>query len=423
VTQNIDAYKSEEADSGFVAPDTNEVAAGRKAAHEGAVQLVGPWYRVADGFNEHVRRIAVALSRAGEHVHLQATNIAFLGDAPDEGVSDEVQKLALTDASSFRVSIQMTVYDQDRIRAALHVPENVGYAPAVVRHLRKQRVIYTVFERDDLPPGDGYLLRQAGQVWVACKDNAAAVVRAGVPEHQVKVIPCPYLPDDPLLALRGRKRKPGPPRFYHIGKWEPRKAQDNIVRAFLMAFKPGEAQLYLRCNPMNVAVDGYPLGPIAAIQRALDEAPIKANGWSGERPADLNAAIKVIDRPLPLPKLIELHSIGDVYVSLSRAEGFDMPAFDAKLAGNRLIYTETAARDFAAAPDHLVPRTGTVDAHPMYNWYGATYGDYDVAQAADAMRLAAADLFADYVPYERDLSDWSAPAVGQKMHRALKEIV
>jgi glycosyltransferase involved in cell wall biosynthesis len=417
----IDQYRSGELDTANIGPATNEVApGGRPANTQDSVLWVGPWFRIADGFNEHVRRAALALSRAGASVHLRATNITALGEPPDEGVSEEVCKLAEQDTGSYRYAVHQMVFNREGIRVALNVPENIGLPQVAIEHLRKQRIVYTVFERDDIPAEDGIVLAQAGQVWVACQDNADAVLRAGVPRERVHVVPCPFMPDDPLLALQGRTRKPGVPRFYHVGKWEPRKEQRNILKAFLLAFRPGEAQLYLRSSPMRVQLADYPSSPTEALAQLLEEPAVQAMGWTTRDPVALAQAIKIIEVPLALPKLIELHGACDVYVSLSRAEGFDMPAFDAKLAGNRLIYTQTAARDFAGEADIMVPRTGTLDAHPVYNWIGATYGDYDIADAVAAMRASAEAVRAG-APSPRDLSAWSLEQVGKKMHVLLTE--
>lgn len=364
--------------------------------------FVGPWGKKYDGFNEHVMRSAVSLSDAGETVQL-------IGRGPE--VSDDPHFAAAVDLSRTRVAsphtvVCMTIFDPDVFRRALQLP------PAC------NKVIYTVFERDKISVEEGEVLRRADQVWVACQDNAAALVEGGVPSAAVKVVPCPYREDDPLLGLRGRARKPGPPRFYHIGKHEPRKAQELIVAAFMRAFRPGEAELYLRCGRFKD--DGVPLASVAAL---LAASPSSAeNGWGRLTLDELFKSVVVLGRPLTEEGLLQLHAVGDVYVSLSRGEGFDMPAFDSKLAGKRLIYTETAARDFAGGDDVLVPRTGSMPTHPVYGWTDATYGRYDLDAASEAMVRTAAEVKSNARPVPLDMSRWSSPAVGRLMRSNLSEL-
>lgn len=366
------------------------------------VKFVGPWGKKYDGFNEHVRRCAVSLSRAGEEIEL-------IGPEPEE-VGDphlsEAELLSRNRVTDTRAAVFMTVFDPQTFKKAMSLP------------LSCRRVFYTVFERDNLSSEDVEDLLRADQVWVACRDNAAALKTAGFPASKVKVVPCPYFEGDPLLSLRGSVRRPGPPRFYHIGKWEPRKAQDRIVASFMSAFRPGEAELYLRCGKFK---EDSP--PAAAVVRLLTgSASASKNGWDKLSIEDVFKSIVVVDRTLSEQELLQLHEKGDVYVSLSRGEGFDMPSFDSKLAGKRLVYTETAAKDFAGPDDIVVPRTGTVAAHPTYGWAGATYGDYRIEDACLALRRAAAEVNNNIAPKPLDLTSWTSTAVGDLMRRNLEEL-
>jgi hypothetical protein len=234
------------------------------------------------------------------------------------------------------------------------------------------------------------------------------------------VVPCPHFPDDPHLALQGRQRKPGPTRFYHIGKWEPRKAQDRILEAFLLAFRPGQAFLSLRSSGLDHPVVAFPQSPHEALAKLIDRSDVRANGWTS---TNVMRSVRLYVQRLSEDQLMILHREGDVYVTLSRGEGFDMPAMDAKLSGNLLLYTPSGGpQDFAGDRDVLVPQTGMVRAHEMYEWQDTEYIDYSIDSAVAGMQLAArrAEVH-DRAPHV-DLAPFTAASVGARMRRYLDEL-
>lgn len=380
------------------------------------VGYYAPWENEADGFALHSRRSARALHMAGVPVHLRSAVPAQrdLGELPADVAP-------LLRASIGRYSAQ--VY-QVILNAAtawnLTTHKFLGEAElAAVNHCR---VIYTVWERDRVAPEIVQALNRVGQIWVACRANLAMLERCGVDAAKLRWVPMPCFPDDPHLALQGRARRPGVPRFYHIGKWEPRKAQSRIVEAFLRAFAPGDAQLMLKISGLRQAVDGFPATPAAAIKRLLLDPELQDKGWKLETSARY---ISVVDARLEAVQLRKFHELGDVYVSLSRGEGFDIPAFEAKLAGNRLVYTPSGGpQDYAASADYLVPATGAVRCHPMYHWEpDAEYIDYRTEDAVTAMRRAAADVRSGARAVTGVPPEFQAEAVGQMMRKNLSELV
>ena len=75
--------------------------------------------------------------------------------------------------------------------------------------------------------------------------------------------------------------------------------------------------------------------------------------------------------------MIELHGKNDVYVSASRGEGLDLPAFAAKLSGRLLAMTDSGGpRDFVNDGDILVPPCGLVTADT----------DYPLGEGCDLLR-------------------------------------
>lgn len=403
--------------------DRKQYTEGRPSDHPVGVMYNAPWEALADGFAEHARRCARALATTGCPVHLRSLTPHLV-----PGDEEQEQWLYrnfgdLAHASIGRYSVQCH-----------QVVPTEGLLYSMVRHrfltdeemraVNCTRVISTVWERSPVPAPDVDALNQVGQAWVACHANADLLASWGV-TTPIRIVPVPFYPNDPHLRLRGRTRRPGPPRFYHIGKWEPRKAQDQIVRAFLRAFQPGEAELYVKTSQFAPDLPEYP-EPTHCVRGIVEnDAQVKANGWTLTN--TMPQAVKIFQAKLPDTQLVALHGLGDVYVTLSRGEGFDMPAFDAKLSRNRMIYTPSGGpQDYAHATDYLVPTNGRVPCPVFYKWGdGATYLDFDVDAAADAMRHARADVLwghahepVDASPYDR----FTLAHVGQQMLGYLQEL-
>jgi len=390
------------------------------ADHERGVLYRGPWETYADGFCEHTRRSARALAMAGVPTHLRSISPKFRYPVGDERRIDrDFADLLNASIASYATQVIQTVPSDGSLSSL------VSYRNYPVEHqkyINERKAIYTVWERfSGLGSSDVRALNMVGQAWVGCEASATFLKEAGVDEKRLRVVPCPYMPGDPLQALAGRARRKGPVRFYHIGKWEPRKEQRNILGAFLMAFAPGEAMLLLKTSESAPYFDGYPVGPEAALHAWLKDERVKKKGWTI---ANITRGVFIIARRLTDEQMVDLHRKGDVYVSLSRAEGFDMPAFDSKLAGNLMVYTPSGGpQDFAMVEDIEVPATGRAPCHGFYKWHkDAMYLDYDIETAVVAMREAAELAKARTVASTVTPVEFSAERVGQRMAGYLREM-
>jgi glycosyltransferase involved in cell wall biosynthesis len=375
-----------------------------------------PWENEADGFALHSRRNARALHYAGVPVHLRSAAPSM---GPMEASPPEIAPLLHASIARYSAQVYQVILNA---AAAWNLTTHRFLSEQELAAVNHCRVIYSVWERDRVAPEIVEALNRVGQVWTASRQSLAMLQRSGVAAEKLRYVPMPYFPDDPHLALAGRARKPGVPRFYHIGKWEPRKAQPRILEAFLRAFKPGEAQLWLKISSLRVAIDGFPAGPFPVLKKLLLDPVLQDKGWNQET---INRYISVVDSRLEPAQLRTFHALGDVYVSLSRGEGFDIPSYEAKLSGNRLIYTPSGGpQDFAASTDYVVPYTGSVRCHPMYHWeLDAEYGDYRVEDAMQALQQAAADVRAG-TPYALGVPpSFQAEHVGKLMRANLTELV
>ena len=417
VVEQMAPYAQAEANVGFIMKE------GTPATHDRGVLFLGPWQKAGDGFSEHVRRQARALSLADVPVHLRAPAARVQETTKDErALMAAYQDLAMKSVGTYGAQVNMVVPHSDYltklVRGSLR-----HYSVDQQAHINAHRAVYTVWERQaGMSPGDVAAFNACGQAWVASNQAKALLANSGV-ETDTRVFPCPFFPDDPHLAFNERERSRGPVTFYHVGKWEPRKAQHQMLGSFLRAVKPGEALFVLKTSSRFPVTDGeYPDSPADSLAHWLDnDAAVRANGWSRE---SINRGVILIASFISEEKMLALHRTGDVYLTLSRGEGFDMPAFDAKLSGNLMVYTPSGGpQDFAGELDQRVESTGTVPADPFYDWpEDATYLDYDMDAAAAAIQAAMKEVRDGRRIRGVSLAGFEAHSVGAAMARALDEI-
>lgn len=321
-----------------------------------------PWARHNVGWDILARAYARVMDSAGIDVRLY----------PPGGGHAE----AMAEVGRFARAVKRwDLYIYSDFFAAPHIMRQI-----INQHLRPERgprVFYSMFERRHVASSTAKLLSELTGVWVPCTANRDALHKAGC--SSAVWIPVPFFAEDPLLTLdppRSAKR------FYWIGAWEPRKAPEMLMRAFFEAFQPKDAaHLTLKTHLM---AQGWPSAEdVASILLPL-------NGWTL---SNWRSGITVEKRLFSGRQMIKLHASNDVYVSASRGEGVDMPAFSAKLAGRRVITTDSGGpRDFLGQHDILVPATGEVPTHPSYNWESnAMNADYRLSDLVAAFQRAASE--------------------------------
>lgn len=362
--------------------DNGVVTRGQPAKHHEVVQYVGPWSRLADGLGEHTRRSARALAQAGEIVHLVPPGME---QDVDPAVEAQVGDLMHVDAGSYRLRIIQGVLSNEFV--SKYVTHRF-MSPEGVTARNSATVLYVVAEHENGSADTARLLNRARMVWTSCERTRAMLEKSGVDSSRLHVVPVPYFANDPLITLRHRKRSPGVPRFLHIGKWEPRKAQHDMLGSFLMAFRPGEAQLVIKTRKYAPQFPSYPQSVGVSAGKWLETDRVKANGWTKD---NLFPHVRMVTDVVPAETLRAMYSWCDVYLSLAHGEGFDMPAFDAKIAGKRLVYTASGGpEDFATEGDIAVPSEGSEPVDPWYQWpTGSTWTKVTAEGCVDSLRRAA----------------------------------
>lgn len=251
----------------------------------------------------------------------------------------------------------------------------------LLRSFRAPRSFYTTFERTYIEPKLATMLRDLDGIWVPCRANQSVLEDAGVKSD---CIPFPFFPDDPHLKLEPISHEPKV--FYWIGRWEPRKAPDNLVRAFIRAFSPGQAKLRMKFSPIPWALSQW-LTFDQVVEQELAASYNSNRGWSK---SNVYENIEVIDKRLSVEEMVALHAEGDVYVTSSRGEGTDLPALQAKLSSRRVVATESGGpEDFLGPNDIKVPSDGLVAVDPAYGWGpGAMWTEYKLDALVEALQAA-----------------------------------
>lgn len=330
---------------------------------------------VFDGWSIASRAYARAMVAGGLDVRL--VDWKDRGDVADE-VRDELPRRALeppTDWDAHLFSCPLGSPEAHRAARTFELFHRLNRPP---------RLFYTMFERRRVQHAIVEELNRLEGCFVPCSSNYAALRAAGC--ETVTWFPYPYFDDDPHLSLPPPRREPK--TLLWVGRWEPRKAPHNLVRAFLTAFKPGEMSLVLKLGPTPWVRGAYP-EPENVIADSLLVDSVGGGAWTL---SSANDAIQVVRGKLSAAEMLALHARSDIYVSASRGEGIELGAFHAKLAGRRVVTTDSGGpMDFLGEDDAVVPAPDSVGA-PEYEWIwgeGAEYADYDVDDLAAAMQAVA----------------------------------
>jgi glycosyltransferase involved in cell wall biosynthesis len=346
-----------------------------------------PWMHPADGWSIASRAYARAMHLGGVDVFLRDWQRP--SDAPlDPEVIEEMTRVLVDPDHPVRVLNEQSAREHPPERIPLHVfscallgADKMSVLDSMAYNASSQsQAFYCVFERRHIEPLLIEKLNDLDGVWVQCRMNERVLRDAGV--EDVELIPYPFFGDDPHLLLDKPRREPR--HFYYIGRFEPRKAPDNVIRAFLRAFAPGESKLTIKTSPIP-HVSEYP-SAWSTIDAELLEQDVASRGWTPENVWD---DVRVVEGRLSAGEMVQLHAEGDVYVSASRGEGLDLPCWAAKLAGRRIITTASGGPEDFLDPevDVLVPATGLVPADPSYPWgEGADYVDYRLEDLVEAMQ-------------------------------------
>lgn len=417
-----------------LAPE-NYAAPGAAAQHATGALYQGEFETPSDGTAQAVRLHARALAQTGIPVLLRSfsstvvtaqgvvESVHLVGLPPE--VDTEVGPLTKTSIGKLRVSIKHLV-----VRSAEHLRQAIMPRGAIVSDpndldaqiklrdaIYGSTIVYSVWERDRIDESIARVLARVGQCWVPCDQNARMLVASGVPAEKVHVVPHPYSDDDLIHVCTQRHPNAhnGWKKFYSIGRWEPRKGFAELIEAFLAAFAPGDkASLTIKYSGTG-QWPGYPT-PAEALASAVARA---GGGWNM---ALAQQSVKLIDGRVKRSQIVGLHLENNIYVSSSHGEAWNLSAFDAKLAGNRLVHVPWGGTcDFADSKDDVPVKNELGSAHPSYRW------ESDAKWASFLTSELAWSLSRAMVPREfkrpEGFERYSMVAVGQRMRSLAESLV
>lgn len=400
-----------------------EAAPGDAALLSAAVLYQADWKPMADGLGRHSREQVRALAASGLPVILRSISTSggmlLDGDAGKE-VFDECGHLARTSASEVPISIrQLILHNATFMKDVIAPPAARLSGFELEKRVYESTIVYTSLERDRVGPEIAAVLRRCAAVWVPCKANQRAIIESGIDEAKVFVVPYPYDPSvgaSTVAAPRGSEvMVPDGLRFYSIGKWEPRKEQHRLIGAFLREFAPSErASLYLKTTEYGTGWQNYP-SLDQSVRFWVQDGTVKKKGWTADSVnkrvrIDLrklpNAdarytreqyedprfqhALSSVTRYAPPSTMLDIHRMNNIYVSASHGEAWELGAFDAKCAGNHLVYVGYGGpEDYAEPSDTRLSGTWEAPVHPSYGWEpDAKWQDYDINALGEALRAA-----------------------------------
>lgn len=207
------------------------------------------------------------------------------------------------------------------------VPE---YYPFFIRRESGKRIIgYTVWETDRIPRHWPALLNQCHKILVPCRLCQDVFVGSGI-TRPVDVVPhiavfTPSATSDFLGEI-----DPQCYVFYTIGAWIPRKAHELTIGAYLRAFSSSDNCLLV------VKTGKYDLS-LSRWRKFFFSTRRLASRL--QEPYKNPPRVRIISDLLSDAQIRALHRRGDCYISLTRAEGWGLGAFDAAAAGNPVIIT------------------------------------------------------------------------------------
>ena len=351
----------------------------------------GPWRKLEDGLGRHCRESAMALA---QWVPVRLESLSNQGMQLDEDLAPEVLRqvghLVNTSFSQTLLSVRMAALSTPQQLRGLLCPAGARISgPEYVTRVMKSTVFYTVFEWDRIDPEIAALMNELGGVWVPCQDNADTLVGSGVSAERVHVVPVPFswetCPTIWIAAPRGSEDVPDGKRFYHVGKWEPRKNQHVLVGAFLREFRPTErVSLEIKTSFFGNWED-YP-SPPQSLNVWANDPEVKSNGWTADL---INKRVRIIDAKVSDEWITKLHQRSNVYVSTGLGEAWDIPAFESQVAGNALVACGYGGpREYMRqSVDSIIMGEGMSLVPKAYGApHGARWGNYDINHLRGALR-------------------------------------
>lgn len=183
---------------------------------------------------------------------------------------------------------------------------------------------FTTFEANSIPKDWVGQCNRMDAIWVTSQWNARVFAESGVtvPIHTITA-------DANISAAMSAPSEKNPFTFFSSFQWSVRKNPQALIRAFCSAFD-GEKNVRLIIKTHKNF-------------RQTDSIESEVNRILADIKSTVRPTIKIITEMLDKSKLDQLHVMADCFVSLSHAEGWGIPAWQASTIGCPVIHTNYSA--------------------------------------------------------------------------------
>jgi len=218
--------------------------------------------------------------------------------------------------------------------------------------------------------------------------------------------------------------------FYSIFQWGERKNPKALLNSYYSSFgSKDDVILILKThltgnNKEHIDIEQRVIGVRNNIKRNNNDYP----------------KVMLVSNNLTEDQIAQIHIVGDVYLSTTRGEGWNLPAFDAALAGNHIIATNFSSHtDFIDTYDFFKYQIYNRVSYQLENCHGAgqlytsnqKWASVNVQEFSTRMKMVYEDWQKngkitlqnrrdDYVKYLK--TQYSYQQIGQKLLAILKEI-
>ena len=221
---------------------------------------------------------------------------------------------------------------------------------------------YNVWETTEYPKAFFNLIHKYDQFWVPTKWQKDNLVKQGYPEDKVKIVPEGI---DHEVFKPAAKKPADKFTFLLFGKWEYRKATEEIISAFLEVFK-----------------DHNDVELIASIDNAYKSETGKIIEEKLKHLKLTDNKIKLLHFP-PASEYLNYLQQGDVFLSCSRGEGWNLPLIEAMACGIPSVYSNWGAQlEFAEGKgspvkiDKEIPAANTKTPDLVGNYCEPDWADF-----------------------------------------------